>query len=162
LGATVIGTVGSDEKAELARAHGCDYPIVYTRQDFATEVERITGEAKVPVVYDSVGRDTFLKSIDCLAPRGMMVSFGNASGPPDPVAPGLLAQKGSLFLTRPTLYHYIAARDELEMAASELFDLVASGKVKVEIKQRFALKDAVEAHRALEARQTSGSTILSV
>jgi NADPH2:quinone reductase len=162
LGATVIGTVGSDEKAELARAHGCDHPVVYTRQDFVAEVERITGGAKLPVVYDSVGRDTFLKSIDCLAPRGMMVSFGNASGPPDPIAPGLLAQKGSLFLTRPTLYNYIAARAELELAASELFDMVASGKVKVEIKQRFALKDAAEAHRALEARQTSGSTILTV
>ena len=162
LGATVIGTVGSDEKAELARAHGCDHPIVYTRQDFVAEVERITGGAKLPVVYDSVGRETFLKSIDCLAPRGMMVSFGNASGPPDPIAPGLLAQKGSLFLTRPTLYHYIAARAELEQAARELFDMVASGKVRVEIKQRFALKDAAKAHRALEARQTSGSTILTV
>jgi NADPH:quinone reductase len=114
------------------------------------------------VVYDSIGRETFLKSIDCLAPRGMMVSFGNASGPPDPIAPGLLAQKGSLFLTRPTLYHYIAARDELELAATELFEMVASGKVKVEIKQRFPLKDAPEAHRALEARQTTGSTILTV
>ena len=162
LGATVIGTVGSDDKAELARAHGCDHPIVYTRQDFVAEVERITGRAKLPVVYDSVGRETFLKSIDCLAPRGMMVSFGNASGPPDPIAPGLLAQKGSLFLTRPTLFNYIAARDELELAARELFDMVASGKVKVEIKQRFALKDAAEAHRALEARKTTGSTILTV
>lgn len=162
LGATVIGTVGSDEKAELARAHGCDHPIIYTRQDFVAEVERITGGAKLPVAYDSVGRETFLKSIDCLAPRGMMVSFGNASGPPDPIAPGLLAQKGSLFLTRPTLFHYIATREELELAATELFDVVASGKVKVEIKQRFALKDAAEAHRALEARRTTGSTILTV
>ena len=162
LGATVIGTVGSDEKAELARGHGCDHPIVYTRQDFVGEVERITGGAKLPVVYDSVGRETFLKSIDCLAPRGMMVSFGNASGPPDPIAPAVLAQKGSLFLTRPTLFHYIAARDELELAATELFDMIASGKVKVEIKQRFALKDAAEAHGALEARRTTGSTILTV
>jgi NADPH2:quinone reductase len=162
LGATVIGTVGSDEKAELARAHGCDHPIVYTREDFVAEVERLTGGAKLPVVYDSVGRETFLKSIDCLAPRGMMVSFGNASGPPDPIAPGLLAQKGSLFLTRPTLFHYIATGEELELAATELFDMVASGKVKVEIKQRFALKDAAEAHRALEARRTTGSTILTV
>ena len=162
LGATVIGTVGSDEKAELARAHGCDHPIVYTRQDFVAEVERISGGAKLPIVYDSVGRETFLKSIDCLAPRGMMVSFGNASGAPDPIAPGVLAQKGSLFLTRPTLFHYIAARAELELAASELFDMVASGKVRVEIKQRYALKNAAEAHRALEARQTSGSTILTV
>jgi len=162
LGATVIGTVGSDEKAELARAHGCDHPIVYTRQDFVAEVERITGGKKLPVVYDSVGRETFLKSLDCLATRGLMVSFGNASGPPDPIAPGLLSQKGSLFLTRPTLFHYIAARADLESAAGELFDMVASGKVKVEIKQRFALKHATEAHRALEARQTSGSTILTV
>ena len=162
LGATVIGTVGSDEKAELARAHGCDHPIVYTRQDFAAEVERITEGAKLPVVYDSVGKDTFLKSLDCLASRGLMVSFGNASGPVDPVPPGILAQKGSLFLTRPTLFHYIADRAELEMAARELFDVVESGKVKIEIKQRFALKDAAEAHRALEARKTSGSTILSI
>jgi len=162
LGAIVIGTVGSDEKAELARAHGCDHPIVYTRQDFAAEVERITEGKKLPVVYDSVGKDTFLKSLDCLRPRGLMVSFGNASGPVDPVPPGILAQKGSLFLTRPTLFHYIADRAELEMAARELFDVVESGKVKIEIKQRFALKDAAEAHRALEARKTSGSTILSI
>jgi len=162
LGAIVIGTVGSDEKAELARAHGCDHPIVYTRQDFAAEVERITEGKKLPVVYDSVGKDTFLKSLDCLRPRGLMVSFGNASGPVDPIPPGILAQKGSLFLTRPTLFHYIADRAELEMAARELFDVVESGKVKIEIKQRFALKDAAEAHRALEARKTSGSTILSV
>ena len=162
LGAIVIGTVGSDEKAELARAHGCDHPIVYTRQDFAAEVERITEGKKLPVVYDSVGKDTFLKSLDCLRPRGLMVSFGNASGPVDPIPPGILAQKGSLFLTRPTLFHYIADRAELEMAARELFDVVESGKVKIEIKQRFALKDAAEAHRALEARKTSGSTILTI
>ena len=162
LGAIVIGTVGSDEKAELARAHGCDHPIVYTRQDFAAEVERITEGKKLPVVYDSVGKDTFLKSLDCLRPRGLMVSFGNASGPVDPVPPGILAQKGSLFLTRPTLFNYIADRAELEMAARELFDVVESGKVKIEIKQRFALKDAAEAHRALEARKTSGSTILTI
>ena len=162
LGASVIGTVGSDEKAELARAHGCDHPIVYTRQDFAAEVDRITEGKKLPVVYDSVGKDTFLKSLDCLASRGLMVSFGNASGPVDPIPPGILAQKGSLFLTRPTLFHYIADRAELEMAARELFDVVESGKVKIEIKQRFALKDAAEAHRALEARKTSGSTILTI
>jgi NADPH:quinone reductase len=162
LGATVIGTVGSEEKAELARAHGCDHPIIYTRHDFVAEVERITGGSKLPVVYDSVGRDTFLKSLDCLAPRGMMVSFGNASGSPEPIAPGLLAQKGSLFLTRPTLFNYIAARDELEAAAAELFEAVSSGAVKIEVKQRFALRDAAEAHRALEARKTSGSTILTV
>ena len=162
LGATVIGTVGSDEKAELARAHGCDHPIVYTRQDFVAEVERITAGEKLPVVYDSVGRDTFLRSLDCLRPRGVMVSFGNASGPPDPIAPGVLAQKGSLFLTRPTMYHYTSTRPELEAAAGALFDLVASGKVKIEIKQRYPLRDAARAHRDLEARATSGSTILTV
>ena len=162
LGATVIGTVGSEDKAELARAHGCDHPIVYTSQDFVVEVDRITNGAKLPVVYDSIGMDTFQQSLDCLAPKGLMVSFGNASGPVPPVEPGLLAQKGSLFLTRPTLFTCTAKRAELEEAASELFDVVASGKVKVEVKQRFALKDAAEAHRALEARQTSGSTVLTV
>jgi len=162
LGATVIGTVGNDDKAALARAHGCDHPIVYTREDFVAEVDRITAGKKLPVVYDSVGKDSFLKSLDCLAPRGMMVSFGNASGPPDPFPPGLLAQKGSLFLTRPTLFNYIATRPELEEAAGELFGMLASGKVKVEVKQRFALKDAAEAHRALEGRKTSGSTVLTV
>ena len=162
LGATVIGTVGSDEKAELARAHGCDHPIVYTRQDFVGEVMRITNGMKLPVVYDSVGKDTFLKSLDCLRPRGLMVSFGNASGAPDPFPLGLLAQKGSLFLTRPTLYNYTASHGELETAARELFDMVASGKVKIEVKQRFALKDAAEAHRALEARRTAGSTVFTI
>lgn len=162
IGATVIGTVSTDEKAELAHAHGCHHPIVYTRQDFVTEVERITGGAKLPVVYDSVGRDTFLKSLDCLRPRGLMVSFGNASGPPDPIRPTLLAQKGSLFLTRPTLFHYIATRDELEQSAAELFEMVLSGKVSIEIGQRFALKDAAAAHRALEGRETTGSTVLTV
>jgi NADPH2:quinone reductase len=162
LGATVIGTVGSDEKAELAHAHGCDYPVVYTRQDFVSEVARITGEAKVPVVYDGVGRDTFMKSLDCLRRRGMMVSFGNASGPVDPFPPSILAQKGSLFLTRPTMYDYVAKREELEEAAAELFEVVTSGKVKVEIGQRFLLKDAAEAHRALETRKTTGSTVLTI
>lgn len=162
LGARVIGTVGTDEKAEIARAHGCDEPIVYTREDFAAKVAEITDGKKLPVVYDSVGRETFMKSLDCLHPRGLMVSFGNASGPPDPIAPGLLAQKGSLFLTRPTLNHYIATRHELEESAKELFDVIASGKVRVEVKQRFALKDAAEAHRALEGRKTSGSTVLTI
>ena len=162
LGATVIGTVSTDEKAELARAHGCDHPIVYTRQDFVAEVERITAGAKLPVVYDSVGRDTFMKSLDCLAPRGLMVSFGNASGPVEPFSPLLLSQKGSLFLTRPTLFHYVATRKELEEAASELFEMLTSGKVKVELNQRFPLKDAAEVHRALEARKTTGSTILTI
>lgn len=162
LGATVIGTVSTEEKAEIARAHGCDHPVVYTREDFAAEVARITGGARLPVVYDSVGRDTFLKSLDCLAPRGLMVSYGNASGPPDPIAPGLLAQKGSLFLTRPTLFHYIAERDELEQSAGELFAMVGSGRLHIDVGQRFPLRDAAEAHRALESRSTSGSTILIV
>ena len=162
LGATVIGTVSTEEKAELARANGCTHPILYTSQDFVAEVNRIMNGGKLPVVYDSVGRDTFMKSLDCLRPRGLMVSFGNASGPPDPMPPNVLAQKGSLYLTRPTLYNYIATRAELEQSAAELFDVVSSGKVKIEIKQRFPLKDAAEAHRQLEARKTTGSTILMV
>jgi NADPH2:quinone reductase len=162
LGATVIGTVSSDEKAELARAHGCHHPIVYTRQDFVAEVAAITNGARLPVVYDSVGRDTFLKSLDCLRPRGMMVSYGQSSGAIEPIPPTILAQKGSLFLTRPTLFHYIASRAELEASAAELFALVAAGKVQVEVKQRFALEQAADAHRALEARATTGSTILTV
>jgi NADPH2:quinone reductase len=162
LGATVIGTVGTDEKAELAKAHGCAHPIVYSKQDFVAEVKRITDGEKLPVVYDSVGKDTFLKSLDCLKLRGLMVSFGNASGPPRPIPPTLLAQKGSLYLTRPTLFHYIATREQLEQSARELFEMVDSGKVKVEVKQRFALKDAAEAHRALQERKTTGSTILTI
>ena len=146
---------------QWAKARGATV-IVYTRQDFVAEVARITEARKLPVVYDSIGRDTFMQSIDCLAPRGMMVSFGNASGPVHPISPSLLAQKGSLFLTRPTLFNYIATREELEQASSELFDMIASGKVKIEIKQRFALQDAAKAHRALEARQTTGSTVLIV
>jgi NADPH:quinone reductase len=162
LGATVIGTVGTEDKAELARAHGCAHPILYSKQDFVSQVQAITAGEKLPVVYDSVGRDTFMKSLDCLKLRGLMVSFGNASGPPDPIPPNLLAQKGSLYLTRPTLFHYIATREQLEQSASELFEVVASGKVKIEVQQRFALKDAAEAHRQLEARKTTGSTILTV
>jgi NADPH2:quinone reductase len=162
LGATVIGTVSTEEKAELARAHGCAYPILYTRQDFVAEVDRITAGAKLPVVYDSVGRDTFMQSLDCLRPRGLMVSFGNASGPVEPISPLLLSQKGSLYLTRPTLFHYIASRAELEQSATELFEMVTSGKVKIEVKQRFPLKDAADAHRALEARKTTGSTVLTI
>jgi len=161
LGATVIGTLGSDEKADLARAHGCDHPIVYTRQDFVAEVERITDGAKVAVVYDGVGRDTFMKSLDCLARRGMMASFGNSSGPVDPFDALLLARKGSLFLTRPTLYDYTLDPADLQLSAHALFDVVESGKVKIEIGQRFPLKDASEAHRALEGRRTNGSTVLT-
>lgn len=162
LGATVIGTVSSDEKAELARAHGCDHPIVYTRQDFVAEVDRITGGEKLPVVYDGVGRETFMKSLDCIRPRGLMVSFGNASGPVDPFPIAILAQKGSLFLTRPAMYEYTATSTELQRSAADLFEAVTSGKVKIEVKQRFPLKDAAEAHRAIEARKTSGSTVLTI
>ena len=162
LGATVIGTVSTDEKAELARDHGCHHPIVYTRQDFVAEIERITGGDKLPVVYDSVGRQTFLKSLNCLRPRGLMVSFGQSSGPVEPFAPNLLAQKGSLYLTRPTMFHYTQSREQLERSANELFEIVGSGKVRIEVQQRFPLADAAEAHRALEARATSGSTVLTV
>jgi NADPH2:quinone reductase len=160
LGATVIGTVGSDAKAELARAHGCDHPIVYTREDFQARVKEITGGKMLPVVYDSVGRETFMKSLDCLAPLGMMVVFGNASGAVPPFDVGILAAKGSLFLTRPTLATYTAKRDDLVASAEALFDVVRKGAVKIEVNQRFALKDAADAHRALEARQTTGSTVL--
>jgi len=162
LGATVIGTVGSEEKAELAQSHGCDHPIIYTRQDFVAEVDRITGGAKVAVVYDGVGRDTFMKSLDCLHRRGMMASFGNASGAVEPFDALLLARKGSLFLTRPTLYDYTLDPADLQQSARALFDVVESGKVKIEIGQRFALADAAEAHRALEGRKTSGSTVLTI
>jgi len=162
LGARVIGTVGSDEKAELARAHGCDHPIVYARQDFVTEVDRITGGAKVAVVYDGVGKDTFMRSLDCLARRGMMASFGNASGPVEPFDALLLARKGSLFLTRPTLYDYTLDPADLQDSAQALFDVIAGGKVKIEIGQRFELREAAAAHRALEARETTGSTVLTV
>ncbi|HET7317071.1 MAG TPA: quinone oxidoreductase [Sphingomicrobium sp.] len=162
LGATVIGTVSNEEKAELARAHGCHHPILYTKQDFAAQVSKLTAGKKLPVVYDSVGKATFAKSLDCLRPRGLMVSFGNASGPVEPFAPALLAQKGSLFLTRPTLFSYIATRRELQQSADDLFEVVRSGKVKIEVKQRVPLKDAAEAHRALEARETTGSTVLTV
>ena len=162
LGATVIGTVGTEEKAELARAHGCAHPIVYSKQDFVAEVNRITGGDKLPVVYDSVGRDTFMRSLDCLKVRGLMVSFGNASGPVEAFSPLVLSQKGSLYLTRPTLFHYVATHEQLEQSAGELFDMVSSGKVKIEVQQRFALEDAAEAHRQLEARKTTGSTILTI
>jgi NADPH2:quinone reductase len=162
LGATVVGTVGSDEKAELAAAHGCDHPIVYTRENFVERVKDLTGGEGVPVVYDSVGKDTFMDSLDCLRPLGTMVLFGQSSGPVAPLDPGILAPKGSLFLTRPTLMTYTAKRDDLVTAARELFEVVESGAVKLEINQRFPLKDAAEAHRALEARKTTGSTILTV
>lgn len=162
LGVTVIGTVGTEEKAKLAAEHGCDHPIVYSKQNFVAEVERLTGGEKLPVVYDSVGRDTFMRSLDCLRPRGLMVSFGQASGPIEPFNVGILAQKGSLYLTRPTLFTYTATRPQLEQSAKELFAVVKDGKVKIEVNQCFRLEDAADAHRALESRKTSGSTILKV
>ena len=160
LGATVIGTVGSDEKAELAKAHGCDHPIVYARENVPERVREITGGAGVPVVYDSIGKDTFKGSLDSLAPLGYFVNFGSSSGPVPPIEPSELANRGSLFFTRPTLFTHIAKREWLDSMAAELFDVIASGKVKTNIRQRYALKDAAVAHRALEARKTTGSTIL--
>ena len=162
LGVRVIGTVSTEAKAELAAAHGCDHPIVYSKQDFVAEVARLTDGEKLPVVYDSVGRDTFLRSLDCLRPRGLMVSFGQASGAIEPFNVGILAQKGSLYLTRPTLFTYTASREQLTQSAKELFAIVAGGKVRIEVNQCFKLKDAADAHRALESRKTSGSTILKV
>lgn len=160
LGVKVIGTVGSKKKADLARAHGCHHPIIYTKQNFVDQVKRITKGAGVPVVYDSVGKDTFYGSLDCLQPRGTMALFGNASGPVNNFDTGILAGKGSLFLTRPSLPHHVATRKELEWRARDLFNVVKSGKVKIEINQTYALKDAAKAHRDLEARKTTGSTIL--
>ncbi|TVO62743.1 quinone oxidoreductase family protein [Denitromonas ohlonensis] len=160
LGATVIGTVGSDEKAALAKAHGCDHTILYNREKFADRVREITGGKGVPVVYDSIGKDTFMDSLSCLRPRGMMVTYGNATGPVAPFDLGLLAKMGSLFVTRPTLFGYAAERADLVAMANELFDVVSSGKVKIEVRQRYALADAAEAHRDLEARKTTGSTVL--
>jgi NADPH:quinone reductase len=162
LGATVIGTVGSDEKAKLAKDHGCAHVIVYTREDFAKRVEEITGGKKVPVVYDSVGKDTFLKSLDCLAPHGFAVLFGQSSGAVEPLNLGLLAQKGSLFVTRPTLNTYGAKRENLVAMGKELFDVVQSGAVKIEVRQTYPLKDAAKAHADLAARKTTGSTVLLV
>jgi len=160
LGATVIGTVGSDEKAELARANGCHHPIVYTRENFTERVRALTGGAGVPVVYDSVGKDTFLGSLDCLRPLGLMVSFGNASGAVPPFNIGLLAQKGSLFLTRPVLMAYTAKREDLLSCARALFEVVESGVVKIKLERTWPLEDAASAHRELEGRRTTGSTVL--
>ncbi len=160
LGATVIGTVGSPAKAKLAQAHGCDHPIIYTRQDFVERVKRITKGEMLPVVYDSIGQATFPASLDCLRPRGLFVSYGNASGPIGEMNPGMLMAKGSLMMTRPSLPHYTATRKELEGRAKELFKVIRSGAVKIEINQRFALKDAANAHRALAARETTGCTVL--
>jgi NADPH2:quinone reductase len=160
LGATVIGTVGSDEKAALARANGCDHPIVYSREDFVAEVKRLTGGRGVAVVYDSVGASTFAGSLDCLRPMGMMVSFGNASGPVPAFEPGILAAKGSLFFTRPALMTYTAEAADLQRTARELFEVVQSGAVKIHVNHQYPLAEAAQAHLDLEARKTTGSTIL--
>jgi NADPH2:quinone reductase len=162
LGATVIGTVSTEEKAALAHANGCRYPVVYTREDFQARVMEITGGHKLPVVYDSVGKDTWLKSLNCLRPRGIMVLFGASSGPIPPMDLSLLSQKGSLLITRPTLGTFIATRAQLEQSAADLFAAVASGKVRIHVNQTYALKDAAQAHRDLEARKTTGSTVLTV
>jgi NADPH2:quinone reductase len=160
LGVTMIGTVGSDEKAALAKANGCAHTIVYTREDFVAKTKELTGGKGVPVVYDGIGKDTFPASLDCLSPRGLFVSYGNASGSVPPFNIMLLSQKGSLFATRPTLFSDAADRASTTRMAEELFALVLSGKIKSEARQRFALKDAAAAHRALESRATTGATVL--
>jgi NADPH:quinone reductase len=160
LGAMVIATVGSDEKAKVARANGADHVIVYTREKVPERVREITSGAGVPVVYDSVGKATWEGSLDSLRPLGLMVTFGNASGTVPPFDVGVLGRKGSLYLTRPTVFSYIAKREDLERAAAEVFDVIRSGKVKVEVSRTFPLADAAEAHRALEARATTGSLVL--
>ncbi|MGO4475614.1 quinone oxidoreductase [Massilia sp. 2TAF26] len=160
LGVNLIGTVGSNEKAELARQHGAAHVINYNTEDVVQRVLEITNGAKVPVVYDSVGKDTFLRSLDCLQPLGLMVSFGNSSGAVPPFALSELVSRGSLYITRPTLQTYAAKREDLEAMAADLFQMVASGKIKIEIHQRFPLADAAQAHIALESRRTTGKTIL--
>jgi NADPH2:quinone reductase len=160
LGATVIGTVGNDAKAVLAKKAGCKHVIVTSKESFVARVKEITKGAGVPVVYDGVGKDTFMDSIDCLSPLGMMVSFGNASGAVTQFNPGILAQKGSLFLTRPTLVNYTASHDDLVRAARELFAVIKKKAVRISINQTYPLREAAQAHRDLEARKTTGSTVL--
>jgi NADPH:quinone reductase len=160
LGAVVIGTVGSREKAELAKARGCDHVILYKEEDFAGRVREITGGDGVPVVYDGVGKATFMRSLDCLRPRGLMVSYGNASGAVDAFDLGLLSQKGSLYVTRPTLFTHIATREDLLACVGDLFAVVAAGAVVIDVNRRFPLDRAADAHRALEGRETTGSTLL--
>jgi len=160
LGATVIGTVGSAAKADLARGHGCDHPILYGSEDLVARVRQITGGRGVAVVYDSVGRDTFERSLDCLRPLGLLALFGQSSGPVPPVDLQVLSAKGSLFVTRPTLMTYTAQRADLLASATDLFEVVRSGAVRIEIQQSYALKDAAQAHRDLEDRKTTGSTVL--
>jgi len=160
LGARVIGTVGSDAKARIAAEHGCEFPVVYTREDFVARVRELTGGVGVNVAYDSVGKDTLMRTFDCVRRLGMLVSFGQSSGPAPPLEVGLLSQKGSLFLTRPTLGHYTATRGELEAMAGDLFAALAAGDVRATIGQELPLSEAVAAHRALEARATIGATVL--
>ena len=160
LGVNAIGTVGSEEKAALAKAHGWTHVINYNQENFVEKVKALTGGKGVPVVYDSVGKTTWEGSLDCLRPRGLMVSFGNASGPVPPVNLGILSAKGSLYVTRPTLATYIASRADLEETARSLFDVVSSGKVKIETTKRYKLADAAQAHRDLEGRKTTGSIVL--
>ncbi|MDE2428902.1 MAG: quinone oxidoreductase, partial [Burkholderiales bacterium] len=160
LGVTMIGTVGSDEKGEMAKAHGCTHVINYNKENFVQRVREITEGKGVPVVYDSIGKDTFFGSLDCLAPLGMMVSFGNASGPVPAFSLNELGSRGSLFITRPSLMSYTAKRDDLVQMANHLFAMVESGKVKIDIRQRYSLSDVAQAHIDLEARKTMGSTIL--
>ncbi len=160
LGATVIGTVGSKEKAALAKAHGCHHTILYREENFVERVKEITAGKLCDVVYDGIGKDTYPASLDCLHRLGMFVSFGNASGSIEAISPALLQQKGSLFATRPTLIHYITTREELDEAANDLFSVVATGKVKIPVNQKYPLKDAAKAHRDLESRATTGSSIL--
>ena len=160
LGVTTIGTAGSDEKCALAKAHGADHVVNYSKENFVERVMAITGGKKVPVVYDSVGKTTWEGSLDCLRPRGLMVTFGNASGPVAPVNLGILSTKGSLYVTRPTLATYIAARQDLVERSSALFDAVKSGKVKIETTKKYKLADAAQAHRDLEGRKTTGSVVL--
>lgn len=162
LGAIVIGTVSSEEKAAIAKEHGCDHPIIYTRENFVSRVWEITDGKKLPVVFDSVGKDTFLGSLDCLRPHGLMVVSGASSGPVPPVEVSQLAQRGSLFLTRAVVFNYTSTRAELEAAAADLFAIVASGKISVSVKQRYDLAQAQAAHRDLENRKTTGATILSL
>jgi NADPH2:quinone reductase len=160
LGALVIGTVSTEAKAALARANGCDHVVVTAREDFVARTRELTEGAGVDVVYDSVGKDTFAGSLACLEPRGMMVSFGNASGPPGPFDPLELSRRGSLYLTRPSLIDYIREREDLLASAEALFDMLASGRLRATVGQRYPLREAAEAHRALEARATHGSTVL--
>lgn len=160
IGATVIGTVGSEEKAELARVNGCSHTVLYKSEDFVAKVNDITDGKKVSVVYDGVGKDTFMGSLDCLQKRGLMVSFGNASGPPPAIDIGSLGPKGSLFVTRPTLFDYTGTREQLEHGCRDLFKVVESGAVKIEVGQSYGLDQAAHAHNDLETRKTSGSTIL--